>query len=288
MFRAALVVMLLGSVALAEPTLPPKTIMRWQTLPPPSAMPAAAATGEVETGGAKIHYAWYGLDGAPTVILLHGGLGNSDHWANQVPALGAKYHVLAIDSRAQGRSTRGDLKLHMSYDLMAKDVIAVMDKLAIKRASIVGWSDGGEVALKLGIAFPDRVGKLFVFGANYNDDGSKPRGDRTPTFIEYSARCKSQFATLSPDKRPWATAVDQVRPLWRDPIGITKGQLKAIAAPVMMADGDHDEVIVIDQEKEMAKLIPHGQMHVFENASHFTLWQDPDDFNAVVLDFLKD
>ena len=74
---------------------------RWETMPLPPAMPAAAAIGMLKVDGADIYYARYGK-GDP-VILLHGGLGNSDHWANQVPALvGAQHEVITIDARGEG------------------------------------------------------------------------------------------------------------------------------------------------------------------------------------------
>src|SRR5512143_639983 len=100
-------------------------------------LPVASEQGHVEHDGARIWYAVYGA-GAP-VILLHGGLGHSGNWANQVPALMENgYRAIVIDSRGHGRSTR-DVKPY-SYDLMATDVVAVMDMLQIEKAAFVGWS----------------------------------------------------------------------------------------------------------------------------------------------------
>jgi len=256
---------------------------RWQTLPLPPEMPKADDQGSVEVAGAQIFYTIYGK-GNP-VVLLHGGLGNSAHFAFQLPALiDKKFQVIAIDSRGQGRSTKG--KAAITYDQMAADVVAVLDKLAIKRASVVGWSDGGEIALKLGIAFADRVERLFVFGANYDANGSKSRTTPSTTFAAYSAKCRSDYERLAKSGVSYNALVDALRPLWRSPTGITRDQLRAIKAPVMMADGDHDEVIVLDQIEEMAKLIPNAKLKVFQDASHFALWQDPADFNAALVEFL--
>ena len=255
---------------------------RWQTLPLPPAMPKADDQGAVDVAGAKIHYALYG-QGEP-VVLLHGGLGNADHFAFQLPALVDKFQVIAIDSRGQGRSTMGAGTI--TYDQMATDVIAVLDKLAIKRASVVGWSDGGEIALKLGISFADRVDRLFVFGANYDANGSKSRSTPSTTFAAYSAKCRSDYERLAKSGLPYNGLVDALLPLWRGPTGITKDQLRSIKVPVMMADGDHDEVILLDQIEEMAKLIPNAQLKVFQDVSHFALWQDPENFNAAMLEFL--
>ena len=255
---------------------------RWQTLPMPPAMPRADVQDSVDVKGAKIAYAVYGK-GDP-VVLLHGGLGNSSHFGYQLPALVDRFQVIAIDSRGQGRSSRGNAAI--SYDQLAADVIAVLDKLAIKRASVVGWSDGGEIALKLGIGFPDRVDRLFVFAANYDFNGSKPRSAVSTTFNAYSVRCRGDYARMSRTGLPYNALVETLLPLWRNPTGITKDQLRGIQAPVMMADGDHDEIIELDQIEEMSQLIPNGRLKVFEAASHFALWQDPDSFNRAVVEFL--
>ena len=255
---------------------------RWLTLPAPPAMPRPDEQDSAEIKGAKIFYAVYGK-GDP-VVLLHGGLGNSAHFGFQLPALVDHFQVIAIDSRGQGRSTRGTGAI--TYDQMAADVVAVLDKLAIKRAAVVGWSDGGEIALKLGIAFPDRVDRLFVFAANYDLNGSKPRNTPSPTFAAYAVRCRSEYARLARGGLPYNALVEALLPLWRNPTGITKEQLQGIKAPVMMSDGDHDEIIMLSQIQEMATLIPNAQLTVFTDTSHFALWQDPATFNRVMLDFL--
>jgi pimeloyl-ACP methyl ester carboxylesterase len=279
--RAVMAVIVLGILTMPAAHAG-KPRPRWKTLPLPPAMPKADDQGSVEIAGAQIFYAIYGK-GDP-VVLLHGGLGNSAHFGFQLPALIDKFQVIAIDSRGQGRSTKG--KAAITYDQMASDVVAVLDKLAIKRASVVGWSDGGEVALKLGIAFADRVERLFVFGANYDANGSKSRATRSTTFAGYAARCRSDYARLSKSGLSFSALVEALLPLWRNPTGITKDQLRAIRAPVMMADGDHDEVIVLDQIQEMATLIPNAKLTVFQDASHFALWQDPDGFNRAMVEFL--
>lgn len=275
-FAFVLAWVLLPSIAHATP--------RWQTLPLPPALPDSAERGSVEVDGARIAYSIYG-HGEP-VLLLHGGLGNSTHFGFQLPALVDKFQVIAIDSRGQGRSTRTPAAL--TYDLMATDVIAVLDHLHIARASVVGWSDGGEVALKLGIKFPDRVHRLFIFGANYDASGSKARGSRAATFTAYMQKCRADYQRLLKTTRGFDELTAALLPLWRTPSGITRDQLRAIQAPVAVADGDHDEIILIEQIEEMARLIPRGKLVIFSDTSHFALWQDPAAFNQAMLDFLAE
>lgn len=267
-----------------------KSPPRWQTLPLPPAMPKAADTGFVESEGADIYYARYGATSSKSdpVVLLHGGMGNADHWSHQVPALtDAKLHVIAIDSRGQGRSTRPTSKSKPTYDAMANDVLAVMDHLGVERASFVGWSDGGEIALKLAIHHPKRVAKLFIIGANYDAKGAKKNGSKgSKTFAAYSAKCRADYAKLSKTPKAYAATTAWLLPIWRDSMGFTKDQLKSIKAPTIVADGEHDEIIELAQVKEMATLIPNARLEVFRDASHFVLWQDPTSLNKVLVDFL--
>src|ERR1700752_2364206 len=133
-------------------------------------LPATNDHGYVEHEGARIWYTTYG-SGFP-VILLHGGLGHSGNWGYQVPALVSSGHrAVLIDSRGHGRSTR-DARPFM-YELMASDVLAVMDALNLRKAAVVGWSDGACIALILAMMAPARIAGVFFFGCNMDPSGTK-------------------------------------------------------------------------------------------------------------------
>jgi hypothetical protein len=108
-----LVAALTGAAAGVEP--------QWLTLPPTPSLPKAEQSGYASINGIKIWYATFGK-GEP-VLLLHGGLANSNYWGNQVPALARNYRVIVMDSRGHGRSTHDDRPY--GYDLMASDVIGL-------------------------------------------------------------------------------------------------------------------------------------------------------------------
>jgi pimeloyl-ACP methyl ester carboxylesterase len=142
-------------------------IFEEQGTPP---LPAARDQGYVDHDGARIWYSAYGS--GPTVILLHGGLGHSGNWGHQVPVLADSGHrVVVIDSRGHGHSTR-DSRPFM-YELMASDVLAVMDALRLENAAVVGWSDGACIALILAMQAPERVAGVFFFGCNMDPSGTK-------------------------------------------------------------------------------------------------------------------
>ena len=142
---------------------------RWETLPPTPAPIAGAKTGYAAVNGIKVYYTKTG-HGSP-VILLHGGLSNSDYWGNQVKALAAKHTVISLDSRGHGRSSRDEKPF--GYDLMADDVVAVLDSLKIPRADIVGWSDGAIIGIDLALRHPDRIGKVFALPPTPRPPGSR-------------------------------------------------------------------------------------------------------------------
>ena len=101
--------------------------------------PNPAVGGDYFTDIASINdiQMYYEVHGdGPPLILLHGGLGNASHWKNQIPVLAGHYKVIAPDGRGQGSSSLTDRKI--SYELMAADVLALMDHLEIDRAHVIG------------------------------------------------------------------------------------------------------------------------------------------------------
>ena len=148
----------------------------WETLPPTPPPVAGEHSGHARVNGISLYYAVIG-HGSP-VVLLHGGLANSDYWGNQVKVLAPHHTVILMDSRGHGRSTR-DARPY-GYDLMADDVVGLLDTLHIARADIVGWSDGAIIGLDLAIRHPDRVGKVFSFAANTATSGVQEGVEKNP------------------------------------------------------------------------------------------------------------
>jgi pimeloyl-ACP methyl ester carboxylesterase len=258
----------------------------WQTLPVPDASQLIpTTTGHVEVDGARLYYASYG-SGAP-VLLLHGGLGSGDDWALQIPALTAAGHrVIALDSRGHGRSTRGPGAMH--YQRMADDVIAVLDHLHIERTALIGWSDGGIIGLDLAIRHPGRLSRLVAFAANARTDGIRLDGPANAVGDAYAEKAANDYRKRSPtpgDYRAFLAAMDA---MWTSEPDYSDLQLATIRTPTLIAAGEHDEYIRADHTRAIAAAIPGAQLVVLPGMSHFGLWQAPDAFNRVVVDFLAD
>ncbi|WP_088345317.1 MULTISPECIES: alpha/beta hydrolase [Rhodomicrobium] len=256
----------------------------WQTLPPTPAPVAGAKTGYAKVNGIDLFYAETGA-GSP-VVILHGGLGNSDYLSKQAEALAPKHRVILVDSRGHGRSTR-DSKPY-GYDLMTDDVVALLDTLKIDKADIVGWSDGGIIALDMAMRHPTRVGRIFAFGANTNIGGLKEGIENDPVFGAYIKRAGQEYARLSPTPTQYDDFVEQISRMWVSQPNWTDAQLKTIKSPVVIADGEHDEAIRQDHNQYMAKTIPGAKLVIMPNVSHFAFLQDPETFNGHLRDFLGD
>jgi pimeloyl-ACP methyl ester carboxylesterase len=257
---------------------------RWETLPATPAPIPAARSGHAAVNGISIYYAVYG-QGAP-VILLHGGLANTEYWGNQIKALSPHRTVIVMDSRGHGRSTR-DARPY-GYDLMADDVVALMDALDVPKADVVGWSDGGILGLDLAIRHAARVGKIFAFAANTVPSGVKDDVEKNPTFAAFIKRAGEEYAARSATPKEYDAFVEQIGKMWAREPNWTDAQLKAIAAPVLVVDGDHDEAIKRAHTEYIAAAIPGAGLLILPNASHFAFLQDPDLFNFAVLHFLGD
>lgn len=252
----------------------------WKSTPLPGPMPEPTTHALVEVNGIKLFYATYGA--GPPVILLHGGAGNGDHWANQVPALAAKFTVLVVDARGHGRSTRDSKP--MSYALMADDLLALMDHLKLRQAALVGWSDGGVVALDLALRHPERVSHLVAYGANFKLAGTQKGGGAT--FATYFARCAADYVKRSPTPGDFKGLQAALRPMWRTQPNYPDDQIASIKVPTLVLDGAHDEIIRKDHLKDLAKLISGARLLFIPEASHFALFQQPQAFNQALLDFL--
>ena len=255
---------------------------QWQTLPATPTLPKSDRSGLAPVNGVKIWYAVFG-HGEP-VILLHGGLANSDYWGHQVPVLAKHYQVIVMDSRGHGRSSRDERPI--GYDLMASDVVGLMDYMKIKKAAIVGWSDGAIIGLDIAINHPERLTKLFAFAANSDPSGVKDV-DKDPVFTAYMARTEKEYQKLSPTPDQYKAFFDQIMNIWTKQPNFTAAQLKSIKVPTWIVDADHDEAIKRENTLFMADQIPNAALLIQPDVSHFSFLQDPQQFNDDVVHFLE-
>jgi len=273
------------AIALAIASLvatPAAAQQRWETFPSLPAMPAPDQSGSVAHDGADIHYKEYGK--GPPVVLLHGGLSNSDYWANQVAPLARSHRLILIDSRGHGRSTRDGRRY--TYELMASDVLAVMDRLKVKKAAIVGWSDGAIIGLVLALKHPERLTRVFAFAANMDPSGVNVAGTEQPPFTTFIDQARKDYARLSPTPNGFDDFLAAISKMWETEPNYTAADLGRIRVPVTIVDGDHDEAIKAEHTAYLARSVPGARLVWLKDTSHFAMMQDPAAFNAALGAFL--
>lgn len=245
-------------------------------------LPTTHDQGYVEHDGARIWYATYG-SGSP-IILLHGGLGHSGNWGYQVPVLvRSGYRTVVIDSRGHGRSTRDERPY--TYQMMASDVLAVMDALHLEQAALVGWSDGACTALVLASNAPARVAGVFFFACNMDPSGTKE--------VELSPILKRCFSRHVKDYEQLSATPDQfdefsaaVNLMQQTQPNYSPNDLAQISVPVAIAQSEHDEFIKREHAEYLARSIPNAELVILASLSHFAPLQRPEQFNSAMLAFL--
>ena len=245
-------------------------------------LPIANDQGYVEHEGGRIYYATYG-SGLP-VSLLHGGLGHSGNWGYQVPALvSSGYRAVLIDSRGHGRSTRDARPF--SYELMASDVLAVMDALHLEKTGVVGWSDGAATALVLSTKAPSRIAGVFFFACNMDPSGVNPIVGG-PVLNRCFARHAKDYAQLSATPEGFKDFVAAVTLMQRTQPNYSEHDLAEIRVPVVIVQSEHEEFIKREHAEYLARAIPDAEFVVLKGVSHFAPLQRPEQFNAALLEFV--
>jgi pimeloyl-ACP methyl ester carboxylesterase len=245
-------------------------------------LPAPVESGYVAHEGASIWYSSYGA--VQPVLLVHGGLGHSGNWGLQVPTLLANgYRVILLDSRAHGRSTR-DARPY-TYELLASDVVAVLNQLRIRQAALV-WSDGACSSLILAATAPERVAGVFYFACNMSPKGAKEPFDPSPLLDRCLSRHVKDYTALSPTPDRFTTLFEDVGLMQRTQPNYSARDLQAINIPVVVAHAEHDEFIKREHTEYLAETIPKARYLLLRGVSHFAPLQRPSQFNAAILSSL--
>jgi len=246
-------------------------------------LPATSDQGYVDHDGARI---WYSTCGSgPPVILLHGGLGHSGNWGYQVPTLiESGYRAVLVDSRGHGRSTRDPRPF--TYELMASDVLAVMDALRLEEAAVVGWSDGACTALILAMQVPARVAGVFFFGCNMDPSGAKEIAWPNPILDRCLGRHAKDYARLSATPDQFKTFAAAVGEMMKTQPNCPARDLAGIRVPVSIVHSERDEFIQLEHAEYLARTIPRAELILLPGVSHFAPLQRPDEFNSVMRAFL--
>lgn len=211
------------------------------------------------------------------LILLHGNGEDHMYFKYQIEYFSREYRVIAIDTRGHGRSPRGDGEFTLSR--FADDLYMFMTAHGMEKTHILGFSDGGNIALIFALRHPDMVGRLILNGANIDPSGVKRR-IQIP--IELGFRIASKFVEKNEDARLNA----EILGLMVNEPHISPDELKKLNMPVLVIAGTHDMI-----KRSHTELIAHsitGACLKYIKGDHFIAMVNPKDFNRAVDEFLKE
>jgi pimeloyl-ACP methyl ester carboxylesterase len=232
----------------------------------------------------------------PLVLFLHGIGGNRHAWDGQVEFFSREFTAVAWDARGYGDSEDYEGSLH--FREFSTDLVRVLDHLRAEKAHLVGLSMGGRIARSFALAHPERLSSLVLANTSPGFDALSP--EQVTAFVE-QRRSLDPIAQakrlLAPDAHPEAfeRLVSSLRAVHRDSYLKTveasvsqdlAAPLENITTPTLVIGSEGDPLYAPSIARDMARRIPQARL-VMLPGGHVSNLEQPDRFNAAVLEFLK-
>jgi pimeloyl-ACP methyl ester carboxylesterase len=221
--------------------------------------------------GHRIYYAMQGT--GPTLVLLHGGGDSGEHsFARQLDIFSERYRIVAPDQIGQGRTP--DVPGLLTYTAMMDDTAMLLQRLGLKHADVVGFSDGGIIGLMLAVRHPELVRRLVISGVNIAPEGLTPDG------------LEELRAMQIPRPR---TIDEKLAHLWRTSPTETELNLEMlarIAQPVLVISGDRD-AITLEHTLQIFHALPQAELCVLPGTDHATFSGRSEWLNPIISAFLS-
>ena len=217
------------------------------------------------------------------VVLLHGGLSKTSSWDYiLVPALEDDFHVFGYDRAGHGFT--GDKQGSLHFEFQRDEAIAYLEDVVKEPAHLIGYSDGGIIALMVAISRPDLVKSIVAIGANYHFDA--PLSEFTDA--EVSEEEQAEYNLISPDApHTLLEKKNRMNEIWKTEPDIALSDIATIQCPVLVLAGD-DDVIKHDHTISLYEALPLGQLAIVPGTSHGVVKEKPALMMANIMQFLED
>jgi pimeloyl-ACP methyl ester carboxylesterase len=219
------------------------------------------------------------------VLLLHGGLSNTDSFADvMVAPLENAFHLYAYDRAGHGRSADQPGSFH--FDFQRDEAIAFIVEVIKEPVHLVGYSDGANIALMVAIARPDLVKSIVSIAANFSAAGIVELPVFDPAGISDEER--AEYALTSPDA-PETLAIKNAKmhQIWKVEPNIKITDIAEISVPTLVMAGD-DDVVKHSHTIELYEALPLGQLAIVPGTSHGLVKEKPEVVTALIKSFLSD
>lgn len=240
--------------------------------------------GYVDLDGLRTYHEITGT-GEP-LVLLHGGMCTIDTFAGLSVPLAAAYRVHLPERRGHGRTP--DVDGPITYENMAADTAAYIERASAAPAHLVGWSDGAVVGLLVALSRPDLVRSLVFMGAALTADGLPPALLPLPDRIPVEAlppSLREMYAAVSPDGPAHFDVVwEKLSPAWTAFPLVELAELARLAVPTLVVAADHD-MVTVEHAATVSRAIPSARLAVVPG-EHSVPIDKPALVASVVLDFL--
>ncbi|GAA2060251.1 alpha/beta hydrolase [Catenulispora yoronensis] len=229
---------------------------------------------------------WYDVhgegDGEP-VLLLHSGFVDSRMFTPVLPFFVGDFRVYTVDRRGHGRTP--DVEGPYSYETMADDVIAFLDKVVGGPAHLVGHSDGADVALLVALKRPDLVRRLVLISGLFHYDGNLP-GTLVDFDEQTQSRMSARHGEVSPDgEEHFPVIARKVLELAATEPTLTSEDLRAVTARTLVMGGD-DDTVSLEHTIALYRGIPDSELAIVPGTSHLLVLEKPDAVYSLVAEFL--
>lgn len=212
----------------------------------------------------------------PPLVLLHGNGEDGSYFAHQMDALSRSRTVYALDTRGHGQSPRGTAPFTIAQ--FARDLGDFLAEQGLDRVDLLGFSDGGNVALSFALDHPERVRRLILNGANLDPSGVK-LSVQLPIVLGY--KLASLFAGRSEEARRRAELLG----LMVNEPHIDPAALAELRVPTLVIVGTRD-MIRDEHTLLIAGSLPMSRLEVIPG-DHFIASKNPGAFNQAVAEFLE-
>lgn len=229
----------------------------------------ADRAGYAAVHGLRMYYEEHGR--GPPLVLIHGGGSTvQTSFGAILPKLSRRHRVIAPEQQGHGHTA--DIARPLSFEQMAEDTAALLGQLGVRDADVLGFSNGGMVALQLAIRHPALVRRLIVCSSFYAHEGLAPalrQGFEHASVADMPAALREGYLAVAPHPEALPAFVAKTVAMMRSFTDLSAAQLRAIGAPTLVMVGDAD-VVLPEHSFQLSRLVQHGQLAVFPGSAHGT------------------